>query len=251
MIQVIERSFAVVEHIAAHEAASVKDLAEACGLAKGTLCNILRTLSGLGYVAKGKDRLWMLGPKWREVAWPQFERDCLAKTVRQAVVELANASGETAQAAILRGGERYVIAEARAQQGLTVDPLALPPSGPFGTATGRVLLAHAPEPEAEALHKACKTLDADWPEAKRIGNFRKALSAIRETGMASLTSGSGEVVGLAAPVFGRAREAAAALGIYLPVVRFSGAHEKTVTHELNASAKRASVCLQAALGESV
>ena len=251
MIQVIERTFAVVEHIAAREAAPVKDLAEACGLAKGTLCNILRTLAGLGYAAKGKDGLWRLGPKWREVAWPQFQRDCLAKTVRQTVVELANATGEAAQAAILRGGERHVIAEARVQQGLTVDTLALPSSGPFGTATGRTLLAYAPETEVEALHKACRTLDVDWPEAKRVRDFRKALSAIRESGMAQRISTSGEVVGLAAPVCGDSGEAAAVLGLYLPVLRFTATRRKTVINELKTAAKRASLRLQAALGEAV
>ena len=50
MIQVIDRVFNILEHLRDSQVLSLSCLAKRMGLNKSTLCNILKTMTDLGYV---------------------------------------------------------------------------------------------------------------------------------------------------------------------------------------------------------
>ena len=50
MIQVIDRVFNILEHLRDSQVLSLSCLAKHMGLNKSTLCNILKTMTDLGYI---------------------------------------------------------------------------------------------------------------------------------------------------------------------------------------------------------
>ena len=218
----------------------MKELAELTGLKKSTLCNILKTLTELGYVTKAVRGVYRVGPKLGEIARPQMQQDALARLAGDAVVALANVTGEVAQLVVLRDGERYILAEGRSRHELIVNTVTLDVAA-VGSATGRVLLAYRDGATVrEALQRSQRT-------GESLDELRSALGAIREVGLCENRPRDREVVGLAVPVFcGTA--VVAALGVYLPSVRSRGKHRAEVIDSLRRAGKELSVRLSAEVG---
>ena len=181
-----------------------------------------------------------MGPKLAEIAQPQLQQDALVRLGREAVVALADATGETAQLAVLRQGERHILAEARCRQGLIVNTAVLG-SSVFGSATGRVLLAHLDQAKLkELVRKAGESYRKLKAELARVRS--EALCIVRPSGA--------QVVGLGVPVFAGGGQMQAALGVYLPGVRFRGNHRKEVIGLLKKAGTNMSMRLSAELGEA-
>ncbi len=246
VIQVVNRAFGILEHLAANGPTTVKELAETTRLKKSTLCNILKTLTELRYVRKTQRGLYQVGDRLAEVAYPQLQHEALVRLGRETVVALADATAETVQLAVLRKGERYIIVEARCKQGLTVNTAVLG-SSVFTSATGRVLLAHLAESKLKELVRKRKPPGPEW---KGIRRTKSALARIRTEGLFIYKSGDGQVAGLGVPVFAAAGKVQAALGVYLPAVRFRGAHRKEVVGFLRKAGIALSLRLSAELGET-
>jgi len=244
MIQVLVRAFGILEHLSAEESASLTELAEATGLKKSTLCNILKTLVDLGYVTKTQRGSYRLGPRLGELARPELQQDALVRLGRDAVVALAEATGEVGQLVVVREGERYILAEARSRQGLIVNTAVL--EGTLaGTATGRVMLAHRYESDLKDVMRRAKATNGSVEES--LTELKKVLQKVRKEGMSEYHPRGREVVGLAVPVF-CGTEVVAALGTYLPSVRFRGKHKKEVINLLKRAGKGLSLRLSAEVG---
>ena len=240
MIQVLHRALGILEELSPRPSASVKELAELTGLKKSTLCNILKTLTQLGYVTKAERGTYRLGPKLGEIAHPQLQQDALARLGREAVLALADATRESAQLVVLRDGERYIIAEGRSPQDLIVNTVTLDVTA-AGSATGRVILAHGDD---ATLREALRRSHAP---GESLDELRAELRAVREDGLCENHPRDRAVVGLAVPVFcGTA--IVAALGVYLPSVRSRGKHRAEVIESLRRAGKELSVRLSAEVG---
>ena len=223
----------------------MKELAGLTGLKKSTLCNILKTLVDLGYVTKTERGTYRLGPKLGETARPQLQQDALARLAREAVLALADATGEAAQLVVLRDGERYIVAEGRSRQELIVNTVTLSVSA-VGSATGRVMLAHKDE---AALKEAMQRAQATGRgTGESLGELKRALETIRKEGLSENRPRDREVVGLGVPVF-CGTEVAAALGVYLPSVRSRGKHRTEVIELLKRAGKEMSLRLSAEVGQ--
>ncbi len=244
MIQVLARAFGILEGLSSKGSASVKELAVLTGLKKSTLCNILRTLLDLGCLTKTERGSYRLGPKLGEIARPQLQQDALARLGREAVLALADASGEAAQVVVLRDGERYIMAEGRSRRDLIVNTVKLGITA-VGSATGRVLLAYQDE---AALKEAVRKAQARGGETgESLSELKEALKKTRKDGLSENRPRDREVVGLGVPVFCGA-EVAAALGVYLPSVRFRGKHRTEVIELLRRAGKELSLRLSAEVG---
>lgn len=242
----LARSFAILEGLSSKESVSLKDLAAVIGVKKSTLCNILKTLTDLGYVTKTGRGSYCAGPKLGEIARPQLQQDALARLGREAVLALADATGEAAQLAVLREGERYILAEGRSRQGLIVNAVVLGITA-VGSATGRVMLAYKGEAALkEALRRAQAT---GGGTGESPGELKKALEKIRKEGLSENRPRDREVVGLAVPVF-CGTDVVAAMGTYMPSVRFSGGHKKEVIELLKRAGKELSLRLSAEVGQT-
>ena len=247
MIQVIGRAFGVLERLSGQGPSSVKDLAEATGLKKSTLCNILKTMVEMGYVVKSERGRYELGEKLAQMAAPQRQQEALVRLGREAVVRLADETGEAALIAVLREGERQILAEARSRQGLIVNSAVMGRSV-FASATGWVLLAQLEEDELKQLVTSRNLASAGWEGSYR--ELKTMLAKVREEGMGVYRGGDGQAVGLGVPVLGKEGRVEAALGVYLPSVRFRGAHQKQVIGLLKSTAREMSSRMSAEAGQS-
>ncbi len=81
-----------------------------------------------------------------------------------------------------------------------------------------------------------------------LDEFKAVLQKIRENGFSEYHPGNREVVGLAVPVF-CGSEVVAALGVYLPSMRFRGEHQSEVVDLLKKAGKGLSLRLSAEMGE--
>jgi len=245
VIQVIGRAFGILEYLADKGPSSVKKLAAVTGLKKGTLCNILKTMSELGYVEKVERGLYAVGARLAEVAGPQMEQDAVVRLGREVVVALADATEEAALIAVLREGERYILAEAKCRQGLTVNP-DVGEKSVFYRATGWVLLGGLEEKELRQLVESRKGTIGAWEGSYE--ELKALVRKVRDEGLAKCQPGNGQVVGLAVPVLGREGKVEATLGVYLPTVRFEGSHRQEVVELIKSAGKAMSVRLSAEVG---
>jgi DNA-binding IclR family transcriptional regulator len=245
MIQVLARGFGILEELSSKGSASLKDLAAVTGLKKSTLCNILKTLGDLGYVTKTERGSYRLGPKLVEIARPQLQQDALARLGREAVLALADATGEAGQLVVVRDGERYILVEALSRQGLIVNTAVLEGSA-VGTATGRLMLAYQSEAELKDAMRKAKARGGGTGES--LSELKEALEKMRREGLSENRPRDREVVGLAVPVF-CGTEVVAAMGTYLPSVRFRGRHRKEVIELLKRAGKEMSLRLSAEVGQ--
>jgi DNA-binding IclR family transcriptional regulator len=107
---------------------------------------------------------------------------------------------------------------------------------PYGTATGRAMLAFMPEQQREALvaRRGPPRRDA-WPGAETKAGLRTCLAAIRKKGHAVIVRDA--VVALAYPVL-QDDVVVAAVGCHLPKYRFKGDHRTRVMRGLAETAVR-------------
>ena len=68
MIQVLQRAIGVLELLAEQEPMTLKELTEATGIKKPTLCLILKSLVELGCAEKAGNGIYVTGSKLQELA---------------------------------------------------------------------------------------------------------------------------------------------------------------------------------------
>lgn len=230
MIQVIARTFAMLAVIGKSDGARLTDLAAAAGIGKTTAGNILTTLKKLGYLSQNERSEYLLSDQFHALSASKVLRDRVAAAAEENVRFLAGRVNESVVLATLVNGERHTVAEARADRALTVNTDVYRDGNLLSTITGRVLLAIQP-----AKDRSLRKIRIDSALAEE-------LAAIREKGIGYLVKNDITAVGV--PII--AGEFRAAIGIYLPSMRFTGKHKADIIESLTASAKRMEIELSSA-----
>jgi DNA-binding IclR family transcriptional regulator len=231
MIQVLQKAAAVLDHVGRAGEASFTELRRATGFHKASLANLLKTLEAIGYLARGTDRRYSIGPAVLELARPALQRDELARLAEKYAGRLAEQVRELVVVAVLRNGRRYHIARASGERSITVDARLDQRPSPYDTATGRVLLANADTPSLEEVLDVNGPPGDAWPEAA-AGDIHRELSSIRAAGLAEQISVDGQVKAIAVPVFDPSGRCLAAIGLSVPEFRFDAARRLEVTDAL-------------------
>ena len=77
MIQVIDRVFNILEHLRDSQVLSLSCLAKHMGLNKSTLCNILKTMTDLGYIENDGSGNYRISEKFKQLAQPLPQEELL------------------------------------------------------------------------------------------------------------------------------------------------------------------------------
>ena len=247
MIQVIQRALAVLEHLAWHgeNPVALGDIARATGLNSATCARILGTLMLEGYVEQeGRRQGYRLGPMAYTLTCRGPYRKDLVACAEPHVRDLARITGETAIVTILHQNTRYIICRAEGGQDVQVRADAVLRDDVYPYATGRLLVAHLPPAERDAFiaHSGLPA-KAVWPDAHTKPGLLAELAALKSMSTA-VTTKNGQIVGLARPIR-HADRVVAALGLYLPASRFSGAHRDALLKALDSAADAISAFLTA------
>jgi DNA-binding IclR family transcriptional regulator len=241
MIQVIDRTFQIIELIKEHRSMSLLELETELGINKGTLCNILRTLTELGYVWKGKRNEYTIGPKMFDLTSNDIGNNTIMETGRQIIQELVKETQEGAVAVIRKNTQFYKYAKAYCSDiGITMEDDIIPTSI-YNMASSWTLLAYQPIEDIRQLIQY-----HELPESRIHGditNNEQLLEALAKTAQQEIYNSSSrkndiEIQGIAVPISGPDGRILSAIGIYVPKHRYSGSYKNHIIKSLKSAKKK-------------
>lgn len=149
-VQSVERAFQLLEVLADSGGVStLSDLATGSGLPMPTIHRLIRTLVQQGYVRQDTARRYTLGP--RLIRLGETAGRLLGSWARPYLAELMEATGETANLAVLQAGEVVYVGQVPSRHSMRMFTEVGRRVQPHCTAVGKVLLAQLPRPEAAAV----------------------------------------------------------------------------------------------------
>ncbi len=220
----VVKGLKVIEALAAGGGqSSLSDIARSCAMTKSNAHRLLKTLEDCGWVRRDPAtrgyaltlRLWSLGARalhgmdLRAVAAPHLRR-------------LAEATGESVHLSVLENGEAVYIDRAESAEIVRAYIRVGDRAPAWAVATGRAMLAFAPEPEIAAALARLEAFTPNTPADPAA--LRRKLAETARTGIA-MTFGEWKagVIGIAAPVMGPDRRPVAGVGIAGPEARMQRA----------------------------
>jgi DNA-binding IclR family transcriptional regulator len=212
-VSAVDRALAVLAALAQHGSAlAAADLVSRTGLSQSTLYRQLASLKRWGFVLEVDGR-YAPGPLSLQLALGFDMASHLVQTARVDMLALARQSQESVGLVVAVNGQAVCIEMIESRQALRCS-FEKGRSVPLQKgASARCLMAHLPEPAAQALIQA----------EPRRKSLLAELAAIRKSGYAS---SDGEVDpgvwGVSAPLTGPGKLAVAALTLMAPSVRVQG-----------------------------
>ena len=222
-IEAVDRTVAILEQLADRpDGLGVMRLAERVGLAPSTLHRYLASLQEHGLVAQGADRSYTLTPRLYVLGLAAANGFGLEANARSSLRRLAEESGETVCLMVRDGGHSVCVERIESGHQLRIEARIGSRSDMRLGATGKVLLAFAPE----AVHEEVlgrPPLEPRTPNTVTDPNdLRSLIQSIRRDGFfVSRSQVDDGVMAVAAPVRDRSREVVAAIAVVAPETRLA------------------------------
>jgi IclR family transcriptional regulator, acetate operon repressor len=149
-VQSLERAFDLLERMAdAGGEVGLSELSASGGLPLPTIHRLMRTLVSCGYVRQQPNRRYALGP--RLIRLGESASRLLGSWARPYLAELVEATGETANMALLDGDEVVYVAQVPSRHSMRMFTEVGRRVLPHSTGVGKALLAQLPADQARAL----------------------------------------------------------------------------------------------------
>ena len=203
---------------------------------------------GLGYVNRKQGGCYELGSALFNLTYPAIRKRIIVSMAEEHARSLAERTREAGVVAMYDQCDVFLIAKAEYDHTVMVNTNIFMKYPPYATATGRLLLAHLEESELDRFMAQNGLPGDSWPEVTSRARLNAALARIRTEGI--VFKQTGEVQAMAVPVFGPDDRVWAALGLYLPHMRFKGEHKNDIVAELRHAGKRMSFVLSSPDGSS-
>ncbi|PSM16782.1 HTH-type transcriptional regulator BhcR [Nitratireductor sp. StC3] len=220
-VQSLDRAVAILKRVADANGLSLSEIASAMGQAPSTVYRVLITLQKHGIVEFEQDtQLWFVGLEAFRIGSTFLGRTSLVEQSRPVMQELMAATGETANLAIIDGGEVIFVSQVETHE--PIRAFFRPGTrGPVhASGIGKALLAFLPPNRVERIIRdngLTAFTDQTVADPARLG---REIAAIRARGWAvddeERTAG---MRCIAAPVFNAYGEAVAGISISGPSVR--------------------------------
>lgn len=239
-IQSVDRAVAILESLAtAKEGLALSELAKSVRLAPQTLQSLLCTLQKHRWaVQSGHRGAYRLGPRLGEVhrVWRKGQdRIALARPI---VTELSRQLGEYVILAEWAGGSLMPLIETNPDRELAVRGELFLPDRIHTTATGKVLLSLLDEPLRRQIVKTLPLVRRGPRSVTKQKTFLDQLDSIRKAGVAVCVEEAAEaVVAIAVSVSTASGQGLAAMGVSLPLARYSTSRSGKLIAELRDGAK--------------
>ena len=241
MIQSVERALGLLALIASagEDGLSLMELSGRSGLKAPTTHNMLSTLESCGYIVRLPDnRHYVLGPAALQMGRRDDDAKRLATIAQTPIRELSQELGETVIVTLFQNCRRRTVAAVESKQLLRVGANIGMDDRLYDTATGRMMLAMAPDDDVTTVINSLGLPGKRWPQAGNNPELQKLLSAIRQEGFVLYSPGSDrQVVALAVPL-ALAGGPPAAIGIYFPAGRHANVDYRVVIGERMVAAAR-------------
>lgn len=149
-VQSLERAFDLLERMAdAGGEVGLSELSASSGLPLPTIHRLMRTLVSCGYVRQQPNRRYALGP--RLIRLGEGASRLLGTWARPHLAELVEATGETANMALLDGDEVVYVAQVPSRHSMRMFTEVGRRVLPHSTGVGKALLAQLPADQVRAL----------------------------------------------------------------------------------------------------
>jgi IclR family acetate operon transcriptional repressor len=149
-VQSLERAFDLLERMAdAGGEVGLSELSASSGLPLPTIHRLMRTLLAHGYVRQQPSRRYALGP--RLIRLGETASRQLGTWARPYLAELVEATGETANMALLEGDEVVYVAQVPSRHSVRMFTEVGRRVLPHSTGVGKALLAELPADEVRTL----------------------------------------------------------------------------------------------------
>lgn len=217
--QSVDRAISALEHLARHPDAGVSDVAAALGVHKSTASRLLVALQQRDLVEPSAERgHYRLGTGVLRLAAGVGGRLDVSSQGAEVCAALAADVGETVNLAIRQGDVAVNVHQSEGGGAVSVDSWVGRPTPLHATSSGKVLLAHAPEPVVEqVLSRLTRYTPSTVTEpATLAAQLAQALRDGYASTVGELEAGLNAV---AAPVRRADGEVVAALSISAPAFR--------------------------------
>lgn len=223
-VQSLDRALDLLEALAhAERALGVGQLAEATGLAPGTVHRLLQGLHVRGYVRRSDARKYSLGSAALRLADSALHS--LETAARPYLADLVARSGETANLAVLEGDDVVYVAQQSSPHTLRMFAEVGRHVPPHSTAVGKVLLAELSNAQVVEMLRR-RGMAARTPTTiTEPAAFLAELDRVREQGWAVDEQEQESGVRCVAVPVGPSGSVVAAMSVSGPADRFAGAAE--------------------------
>jgi IclR family transcriptional regulator, acetate operon repressor len=223
-VQSVDRALSLLEALAlAGSPVGVGELAERTGLPQGTTHRLLQGLHGRGYVRRDSSRKYSVGTAALRLG--DAAQRSLARSAQPFLAQLVEASGETANLAVLEGDDVVYLAQVPSPHTLRMFADVGRHVPPHSTAVGKVLLAAMPRERAVALLRRTGLTRRTEATITDLDDLARVLDAVQANGWAADDEEQEAGVRcVAVPVFS-GEQVVAAVSLSGPAERFGGGRD--------------------------
>lgn len=223
-VQSVDRALSLLEAMAvAGSPVGVGELAELTGLPPGTTHRLLQGLHRRGYVRRDSSRKYAVGTAALRLG--DAAQRSLARSAQPFLAQLVDASGETANLAVLEGDDAVYLAQVPSPHTLRIFADVGRHVPPHSTAVGKVLLAAMPRERAVALLRRTGLPRRTEATITDLDHLGRVLDTVQADGWAA--DDEEQEVGVrcvAVPVFS-GEQVVAAVSLSGPAERFGGGRD--------------------------
>lgn len=219
------------------------EIAQALGMPKSSLTELLTVLEARGYVGTEAER-YRLGPAVLSLAGTLLRRMDVARVSQPIIAALMLRTGESTAVVMRQGTEVVVICKENCDQPILCSA-QLGQRGPINnSAGGKAIMAFTPKPEQEAWLASGKLRRMTPQSVTDPDAMRRELAAIARGGIAYTREGMFPgIIAMGLPVFDATGTPCAGVSVAIPTLRFDKPHETRVAAALRAAATDISAAL--------
>ena len=151
-VQSLDRALSLLEALSLSDGIALSDLSQRTGLAPSSAYRLLQTLAQRGFVEfLERDQLWAVGVEAFRTGMAFQRRNSIASVGRGIMQELVQASGETANIAILEAGEIVFVAQIESLEPIRAFFRTGERRAAHASGIGKALLAEMPRRAVERV----------------------------------------------------------------------------------------------------
>lgn len=194
MIKVLYKTFDVLEYVASRRGQAVlpQEIVKALDLNQSTCIRIMKDLAELGYLQQlGPRKGYVLGPIAFYLADGKRYKNSLFQAAEPEIEACARKIGQSVLLATRNGAWRHILCHYNYNANMQIDCSAPRYNDLYITASGRLLLAYAPDTELSDI-VVCNGLPPQecWPAAAgSLHDLKQELEKIRTAGLVKWSQG--------------------------------------------------------------
>ena len=228
MIQVIDRVFNILEHLRDSQVLSLSCLAKHMGLNKSTLCNILKTMTDLGYIENDGSGNYRISEKFKQLAQPLPQEELLKSQCMHFCKMLADETRESGVITALRHRSLSILAQSQYPRSLMISMAVYENLSLFHSVSGRIILAHLRPPELDEIIDLHGCPGAEWDGIETHAALEAACRQLRETQLSIMVNRADGIKAFAMPVFDAKHRICGAAGLTVPLFRLEERKEPEI-----------------------